>query len=163
MASPFVRPASLDDAAALGESHYWCWQEGYADLLPGEALALATIGNRTDMWTRVLTKDPAGTFVVETADDRVAGLINCAPSRDDDASPNTGEVLAFYVRQQWWGTGCGSALMAVGLQWLVEQGFAEATLWLLYPNPSAQRLPLTHAWRPHRATENPSCLGHELA
>jgi ribosomal protein S18 acetylase RimI-like enzyme len=78
---------------------------------------------------------------------KMVGFAHLCPARDDDASPEVGEVTAIYLQPENWGRGAGRLLMDQALTALVEAGFSEAVLWVLDTNSRAQRFYRAGGWR----------------
>jgi len=70
---------------------------------------------------------------------QIVGLLHAGPSRDEDAGPDTAEVLMIYASPDAWGTGAGRGLMTTALDRLRAAGFADVTLWVLDSNDRARR------------------------
>ena len=55
-----------------------------------------------------------------------------------DTGPGRGEVYGFYLHPDAWGSGAASALIARCHEYLRDEGFANAVLWVLRDNPRAR-------------------------
>jgi GNAT superfamily N-acetyltransferase len=62
------------------------------------------------------------------------------------AAGTFGEIYAFYVHPDAWGTGVADDLMAAALDALDADGWESALLWLLAENPRARRFYERHGW-----------------
>lgn len=147
-----VRAAVIGDADALGRVHAASWRVAYAELGPS---FLATIEDteRAALWERVITgPEENGDVFVSVIDEEVNGLVNIRRSRDAEAAESVGEVIALYVAPHAWGVGCGRALMDHGVHSLAQQGFSEATLWVLETNDRARRFYEKAGWLPDGAS-----------
>ena len=141
-----IRPATVDDAAAIAAVHVASWRSGYRGLLPDALLDAQDVGRYTRGWTALLTEGPGSALVAED-DGVVVGFVHVAPSRDDDAPPTTGEVTTVYLHPDAWGRGWGRALLVAGQDVLRAGGCDAATLWVLADNARARRSYTTAGWR----------------
>jgi GNAT superfamily N-acetyltransferase len=83
--------------------------------------------------------------------DRQLHSVVCAfsvfgPSRDDDATPNVGEVFALHVAPTSWGRGVGSTLLRRTLEQLRASGSVGVSLWVIDGNARARRFYEHQGW-----------------
>jgi RimJ/RimL family protein N-acetyltransferase len=141
-----IRAATPDDARAIAEVHVASWRWAYRDDLPAAFLDGITVAEREREWVRWLAPDDrGGTFVAEGAGSAV-GFCSVGPSRDDDATERTGEVLSIYVREEVAGRGIGRDLLGAGSIRLRERGFERATLWVMASNARSRRFYERAGW-----------------
>jgi len=142
-----IRVATLDDAYAIAVVHVKTWQSAYRGMIPDEYLASRSVEQRLTMWQRGLVEQvpPQRTFVAEV-EGGVTGFCTVGACRDQDAGKATGEVYAIYLDAQFMDRGIGSKLIEVGQVYLIEQGFARATLWVLEANQRARRFYEWKGW-----------------
>ena len=133
-----VRRATLNDAAGIAAIHVHSWQEGYRGILPDDFLQSLSIERRETIWRNILENPTSDTWVAEE-EGRLRGWISAGPSRDDDASPQTGELWAIYVDPQAWRSGIGRALWREAEAHLRRAEFQTVTLWVLADNQRALR------------------------
>jgi ribosomal protein S18 acetylase RimI-like enzyme len=136
-----VRPATVDDAPALGAVHVAAWRATYRGIFPDDVLAglsAAEFGERHRK--RVLAPNPADarSFVADTGRGLVGFSIG-GSSRDADLPTGAGEVYAIYLLPEALGRGLGRALFARSLATLSEQGKSEVVVWMAEANARAQR------------------------
>jgi ribosomal protein S18 acetylase RimI-like enzyme len=132
-----VRPAQADDAEGIAEVQVQGWRTGYAGLLPATFLAALDVRSKIRFWTAELARDQRrGSELVAERNGEVIGFIAVGPTRDADAPQDgtVGELAAIYVLAAVRGNGVGYALHQAGMDVLREQGFREATLWVLANN-----------------------------
>ncbi len=141
-----VRRATPQDAASVAEIHVASWRAGYAGLLPDTLLTSLSVEERTTSWTGYLDESAQGSTFIATSDDTAYGFATVGPGRDDDATPETGELWALYTHPDAWGHGAGAALLTAGLDQLGALGFSRATLWVLTTNQRARRFYEWHGW-----------------
>jgi GNAT superfamily N-acetyltransferase len=141
-----IRPARNRDAHGIAEVHVASWRAAYRDILPAEFLDRLSVAERETQHRDQLTDPTArsGVLVVELSG--ILGFASFAPSRDDDAMAQTGEVTAIYLHPDVIGTGTGRHLFAETVRALEETGFARATLWVLEANTSARRFYEKAGW-----------------
>jgi len=124
----------VDDARAIGEVQIASWQSAYAGMIPQEHLDGLSIDVRVGVWEPYIAGGARPGLLVAVDEDRVVGFVGLGASRDADAGPTTGEVGALYLAPSHWRRGIGEALVAAGLPLLADDGFTEATLWVLARN-----------------------------
>ena len=94
--------------------HRASWREAYGPHV-GPATLEAALGDAAPWvtaWEQQIALGPPRTLAV--AGEEIVGFAVAGPSRDP-ASPEPNELYALYVRQAWWGTGLGDALIAAAL------------------------------------------------
>lgn len=145
---PRVRRGVPDDAAGVAAAHVASWRVGYAGLLPDDLLASLSVEERTVSWASHLAAGSGGrTFIALSDDNTVLGFATVGRSRDDDATPETGELWALYTHPDAWRQGVGSALSGAAKRELRAMGFHRATLWVLASNNRARRFYESHGWQ----------------
>ncbi len=153
-----VREATIDDADAIASAHIDGWRAGYRGVVPDEFLDAEEFAtSRRDRWRAWTWQSIAESrlFVV-AMQGRVVGFVHAGPERANpvcdqsgtDAtaelaaaeSPTAGrgEVYAFYLHPTAWGSGGAGALMSRCEEFLRDEGFASAMLWVLRDNPRAR-------------------------
>ena len=158
-----IREALPDDADACAAAHIEGWRTGYRDLLPDEFLDDPEFAQqRIDRW-RSWTWAAGlidGQLFVGALHSRVVGFamlarergqpecdsINAQPPRS--STSERGEVLAFYLHPDAWGSGVAPALMARCHEYLADSGYTEAVLWVLRDNPRARHFYEDTGWSP---------------
>ena len=139
----------MEDAADIARVQVRSWQTAYQGQVPDEFLNGLSVAARTDAWATVLPElDPPGRSVLVLVDDgdEIVGFASLGPSRDDDATPETGEVMAIYLLPAVWGMGGGRQLMAASLEELRRAGFTTSSLWVLNSNARARRFYEVGGW-----------------
>lgn len=145
-----VRAAEHDDVDALCAVHVEAWRMGYRHVLPDELLdSAAFAASRHVQWSSVWwLEDARQAMFAGVLDGRVRGFANVGSERIDGVAQELGrgEVYAFYVHPDAWGSGLATALMDVGQDWLRERGHAQAVLWVLRDNPRARGFYAKAGW-----------------
>ncbi|WP_409466269.1 N-acetyltransferase family protein [Amycolatopsis sp. GA6-003] len=153
MPAPEIRPATPSDAAGIATVHVASWQAAYAGLLPDDFLSALSIETRERFWASNLA-DPSRPHTILTARvaNEVIGFAVFGPSRDDDATPKTGELSSIYLLPSEWGRGTGRALHEECLRSLSTR-FETATLWVLSTNTRARAFYERAGWVPDGKTK----------
>ena len=128
-----IRPARMEDAAAIALVHVESWRTTYAGIVPGEYLASLSVESRTRMWKEQL----AGTtliFVVEDASG-VFGFASGGKLRDAIDGYDA-ELYAIYLLQQKQRQGAGRLMLQKLADVLRTSGFHSLIIWVLETNPS---------------------------
>jgi GNAT superfamily N-acetyltransferase len=140
-----VREATIDDADAIATVHIDGWRAGYRGIVPDDYLdshEFAT--SRRDRWREWTWHLNVETrlFVV-CVHHRLVGFGHAGPERLDPGVDRTavaarGEVYAFYLHPTAWGSGSAGALMSRCEEFLRDEGYGSAVLWVLRDNPRAR-------------------------
>lgn len=166
MPTPLIRPATADDADAIGQLHVRSWQSAYRGTIPQDYLDGLDPAARSRVWRRILAEDDpsrGGTLVAAAEGGGITGFASFGPSRDDDTDPQvTGEVFAIYADPAAWGTGTGSVLMGGAVAALARLGYAEATLWVLDANERARRFYALAGWTEDGGTKTDGSRGFDI-
>lgn len=161
------RRATAEDAVAVARLHARSWQATYRGLVPDEIIArvVREEATRAERF-RELFADPDDERRgwVTTHQEAVVGMAISGPSHDPDASDRTGEIEAIYLEPEFIGRGIGRSLLAHVANDLRDQGFEEATLWVLDSNTRARRSYEAAGWRFDGSTkyERPGGVLHEV-
>jgi GNAT superfamily N-acetyltransferase len=161
-----IRQGRPDDADACAAAHIEGWRTGYRNLLPDEFLDAPEFATqrieRWRTWSWAHDNVNAQLFVAALRG-RVVGFGICGQERPqpvcdqisaveaDTAAPvprARGEVYAFYLHPDAWGSGAAAALMARCHEYLTDTGYTEAVLWVLRDNPRARRFYENVGWSP---------------
>jgi GNAT superfamily N-acetyltransferase len=148
-AEPAIRQAGPEDAEAIGRVRHASWQSAYSGLMPADYLAGLSVDGFVLSARRMLAEQDEGRVAVFVAelDGVVCGFASVGPSRDDDVE-GVGELYAIYLDPAAWGRGIGRRLQEVALQRLREDGYTEATLWVLAVNTGSKAFYERTGWQP---------------
>ena len=147
-----VRDADIDDADAIATAHIDGWRAGYRGVVPDEYLdAEEFASSRRDRWRSWSWQQiPESRLFVVTLQGRVVGFGHAGPeqvvahgiespeSEPGDGDEARGEIYGFYLHPTAWGSGGAGALMSRCEEFLRDEGFTSATLWVLRDNPRAR-------------------------
>lgn len=138
-----VRAAVRDDADGIADVQVASWRAGYAHVFPESILYADDFDStRRTFWTGWRFA-PGHRIAVAVTDDtdrpRVVGFSSYGPERERARGfTGRGEVWAFYLHPDVWGSGAASDLMLHTEDRLRAEGFDEAVLWVLDDNPRAR-------------------------
>lgn len=160
-----IRRASVEDVDSICDLHLRSWQAFYRGLIPDGVLDdfAATQDDRKARWRlQIASAGPGVSTWVAVHGMTIMGFAWTNRSRDDDASPDTGEVSALYVDPDFVGRSVGRLLLAHAVRDLAEQGYGRATLWVLESNTRARRFYEIAGWRPDGAAKTEVRPGGQL-
>jgi GNAT superfamily N-acetyltransferase len=148
-----IRAGTRADADAVTDVQVASWRAGYAHVFPDSLLYADDFdSSRRTFWNN--WRFEAGhriAVVVTGADDesgeRVIGFCSYGPERERARGhTGRGEIWAFYLHPDFWGSGAATNLMEYVEQRLRAEGFGTAVLWVLDDNPRARRFYERHGW-----------------
>ena len=156
-----VRDAGIDDADAIATAHIDGWRAGYRGVVPDEYLdAEEFASSRRDRWRSWSWQQiPESRLFVVTLQGRVVGFGHAGPeqvvahgiespeSEPGDGDEARGEIYGFYLHPTAWGSGGAGALMSRCEEFLRDEGFTSATLWVLRDNPRARAFYEKAGWQ----------------
>lgn len=131
------RDASVADAAAIARVSVDAWRAAYQELMPAAYLGSLDAALAAPAFEQSL-RDGLATLVAER-DGEIIGFSAYGPSRDPDAGPGAGEVIAINIVPAAWRQGVGRELLQHTLQRLGQKRCTEVTLWVLHGNAKARR------------------------
>jgi ribosomal protein S18 acetylase RimI-like enzyme len=126
-----VRPARAGDAAAMATVQARAWRRAYADVFPPAVLEQLTPERLEPSWRQAVTDPPSARYavLVACAGSAVVGFAATAPSTDQDADPDDGELVALEVDPAHQRAGHGSRLLAASVDSLRDHAFAAIRVW----------------------------------
>jgi ribosomal protein S18 acetylase RimI-like enzyme len=139
------RDAVVEDALGIARVSVSAWQAAYQGLMPAEYLAGLDAQTALPRFEQGLRAYPL--VLVMERDGVIVGFSWYGASRDADATPQTGEVMAINLHPSCWRRGFGRELLRETQQRLAAKGFSEATLWVLHGNASARGFYEAQGWR----------------
>lgn len=147
-----IRAAGPEDARAIAEVHVASWKGAYSEIID-----LDNVGDSMDIearqrtWARripLIGAEGYRTWVAES-EGEVVGFSFTQPTEDDDLNPlEVAELVALYLNPDAFGKGIGAALLARAVAGMRNQGFLQATLWVLEGNSRAIHFYRREGWRP---------------
>lgn len=144
-----VRDAAAADADAICDVHVAAWRTAYRGIFPDAVLDAARFEREQRARWRAWKLPAESEVEVLTDDGRVVGFAALGPERepDDPLGMRRGEVYAFYVHPDLWGSGAAEVLMTAAEQRLAARGFTQAVLWVLADHPRARAFYERCGWR----------------
>ncbi len=140
-----IRPATSQDADAIGRVHVASWRQAYAGTVPADFLADLSEAEQAEQWRQVIESGHGTLLVADDGNGDVLGFAMVGHSRDEDADPGTQEIYAIYFDPAAWGQGAARELMRT---LLAELGAAKVTLWALADNARALHFYRRHGFSP---------------
>jgi ribosomal protein S18 acetylase RimI-like enzyme len=131
-----VRPAGIDDAAAIAHVHVASWRTTYRGLLPDEFLASLGEEHYTERWTRVIGDGSSRVFVVDEDGD-IVGFASCGRERAGEIG-FAGELYAIYVLGSAQRLGHGRELVRAAAGALRAMRLEDMIVWVLRDNAAAR-------------------------
>ena len=144
-----VRPASVEDAAALAAVEVAAMRAGYAEFAE-DLSRLPSVAEEVAAW-RAALRDGAAQVWLADEDGTALGLVACSPGRLDE----------LMVLPDRWGEGIGDALLAHAEAVLRDGGARSATLWLYAENARARGFYERRGWQ-HDADADRGVLGPQV-
>jgi GNAT superfamily N-acetyltransferase len=143
-----VRPARVEDAAAVANVHIASWRHAYVGLVPQSLLDGLSVTEGTERWSeRIEGADPSRRrILVSVVDDAVRGFAAVGQSRDEDAPETTGELSAIYLHPLVIGRGVGHLLHERAIDQMRDLGKTDGRLWVLSTNVATRRFYERHGW-----------------
>lgn len=146
-----IRAGARGDADGITDVQVASWRAGYAHVFPDSVLYADDFdGSRRRFWNdwRFAPGHRIAVAVQPEADDeRVVGFASYGPERERARGfTGRGELWAFYLHPDVWGTGVADRLLEHAHERLLAEGFVEAVLWVLDDNPRARRFYERHGW-----------------
>lgn len=135
-----VRRAKPSDARGIVEVRVTSWKVAYRGLLPDTLLdSLSVESSEINGRTKGIAEGVFQTLVYEEGD-QIIGFASLGASQDEDVGQRkVGEIYAMYLVPAEWRKGRGTALMGKAIERLRQEGYTEATLWVLHNNERAKR------------------------
>ena len=132
-----IRPAVVEDAAAIAEVHVESWRTTYKGIFPQSLLDQLSVSDRTRYWNETLAKPPVPFVTLVACDDagRVAGFV-CGGAERTGQLGCDGELQAMYLLEGVQRQGLGTLLIRRFVQELRSVGLNSMAVWVLARNPS---------------------------
>jgi ribosomal protein S18 acetylase RimI-like enzyme len=132
-----VRPATLDDAAAIAHVNVATWRSAYRGVLPADFLASLNEVHYTERWSRLISQGGGGVFVAEETE----GIIGFASGGRERAGESgyAGELYAIYILESHEHLGHGRELVRAVAGALREMDLRDMIVWVLRDNAPARR------------------------
>ena len=139
-----IRPARIDDGAAVRRTHVAAWRATYRGVMPDEFLD-AMDPEQSQRWIDVLANLPEdqAVAVADPGDGTIAGFASVGPEREGE---RVGELFAINCDPRWFSVGVGKALLDWAERELARRGHRQAVLWVVAANDRARRFYERNGW-----------------
>lgn len=127
-----IRPMKREEAEAVGDIYAASWRAVYRGIVP-QAYLDTLSGHR---WAALLPDSPHQSHVLLDGG-RAVGT-SCLTAARDEAMAGWGEIISLYLLPDYFGKGCGRAIMDYDIRKLGESGFEKIYLWTLEENGRAR-------------------------
>ena len=136
-----VRPATIDDVAAIARVHVDAWRTSYTKLLPSTVLDNLNYDEREQLWRDLIGAHDIRRVVVAMDDaggGEVVGFAACGPNRTADPR-YPGELYAIYLLAEHRGVGHGRQLFEAVVTYLRAQALTPFQIWILAGDDDVDR------------------------
>jgi GNAT superfamily N-acetyltransferase len=132
-----IRPAAVDDAAAIAAVQVASWHTTYRGLIADEAIDALSVEARTARWREILGREGCAAFVAQ-ADGAVVGFAEGGSNRATEPpfSAFSGELNALYLLATHQRGGTGTRLVRAFAAALLRLGHPSMIVWVLENNPA---------------------------
>lgn len=131
-----IRPATPNDARAIGLTQIASWRSAYAHIMPAEYLAAFTDEEQQSDWLEILSGDPPPMVYVAQSD---SGVVGFALGALESFGGYDGELSVLHIHPDYRNQGIGRVLFAAIADALKIKGCRSMYLWTLRENTGAQR------------------------
>ena len=130
-----IRPALVEDAAAIAETHVASWRATYPGIVPQVYLDSLHVPEFEERWrSRLVAASEVSLYVAECAGS-ICGFAAGGPARQE-ISGLSGELYAIYLQPGMCSRGIGSRLFWTIAEDLSRSGNRGLYVWVLKENPS---------------------------
>ena len=132
-----IRPANVNDAAAIAKVHVDSWRTTYQGIVPDDYLISLSYEQHEQLWRQILTNPSRSNFVylAEEESGPVVGFVSGGPERGGD-SVYSGGLDAIYLLVSAQRQGIGRRLAGELVTRLMQDGMTALLVWVLAANPA---------------------------
>src|SRR5690606_36920028 len=142
-----IRAGERSDADGITDVQVASWRAGYAHVFPESLLHADDFDSKRREFWSPWRFPPGQRVAVAVAGERIVGFSSYGPERERARGfTGRGEIWAFYLHPDVWGSGIASQLFEHVELRLRAEGFADAVLWVLEDNPRARAFYEKHGW-----------------
>ena len=149
-----IRAAERADADGITDVQVAAWRAGYAHVFPQSVLYADDFDSTRRQYWNAWRFAPGHRLAVAMrpgegdSDEQVVGFSSYGPERQRARGfTGRGEVWAFYLLPEVWGSGLATELMNHTETRLRAEGFDTAVLWVLKDNPRARNFYVRQGWQ----------------
>lgn len=163
MATGYVRPARVEDAAEIARLQLLTWRTAYARLVPPHVLERLDTSWLTDRWREAVEAPPSDRHHVLIAveqsggAERAVGFVAIGPADDDTAAPGEDSarpeapvtiaaITDLLVEPRFGRRGHGSRLLSAAIAHWRDEGFTEARAWAFGEDPATIKFLTSAGW-----------------
>ena len=128
-----IRPATINDVAAIAHVHVESWQTTYAGIMPDAYLASLDETLRARLWHDWLSADAL--VLVAVLNGQIIGFAHGGPGRQPVGACDA-ELYSIYLLKDAQKRGNGTALLKAMASALLERNFRGMAVWVLEQNRS---------------------------
>ena len=142
-----IRAGERSDADGITDVQVASWRAGYAHVFPESLLHADDFDSKRREFWSAWRFPPGQRVAVAVIGKRIVGFSSYGPERERARGfTGRGEIYAFYLHPDVWGSGIASQLFEHVELRLRAEGFADAVLWVLEDNPRARAFYEKHGW-----------------
>jgi len=134
-----IRPATLNDAAAIATIHLSSWIAAFSQFLPDEIVALKNLDETAEIkkWQGRLNEEEGKTrwTFLSIQEGQAVAFITGGPDRSETANYDA-ELYQIYVLPDAQQQGLGKDLVSILAKKLAEKGFRSMLVWVMTENPA---------------------------
>ena len=141
-----VRPAHLSDIDDIRGAYLASWRAAYKDLLAPDVLEPEVAKRAEYDWGSEIRSGRTHVALAVDEERPVVGVVQAsAPPGGPRDLP---EITMLYVVPEYWGGAVARELLAVGTDWMVQQGWSGARLRVVETQARARRFYEREGWQP---------------
>jgi ribosomal protein S18 acetylase RimI-like enzyme len=136
-----VRPATVNDALSIAQTHTAAWQVAYQGIFNEQWLAALSIEKRRLMWVEaIMARQPHVLVAASGHDDshQVLGHASWGTSRDSGDSTGIAELWSIYLDPAVWRQGLGQRLWLACRAEMQQLSMRQCRVWVLETNANAR-------------------------
>jgi GNAT superfamily N-acetyltransferase len=157
-----LRPATVDDAAAIAALHIASWQTAYRGAVSDAYLDTLDVAQHTGNWRQRLL-DGSDHVLLAVEDDVVVAFCAVGPSADTDADRTTWLIANLHVTPDRKRQGVGTQIFEAAVALAHQHGARQVTLWVIEVNQAARRFYEKRGMLPDGARRRDNTPGRDVA
>lgn len=130
-----IRKAIESDARGIAKVHVDCWRTTYKNIIPNDFLKKLSYDQRTNLWSKNISKDGNYVFVAENSEGEIVGFTD-GGKRETNTVDHSGDLTSIYILESYQGMGIGKQLLIHLLRQFEKLGFNRIFVEVLEENKS---------------------------